>query len=150
VGHRVDGGFALLLWGLDGQRIAAGSDARVGTALYGSGTTFFTLGLGDVLPHTGLGRLLVVLEAGLVTIMFDLRSYGWHLIFSALFFLLSPYPPIRERLRILGVMYWSMPFHSIIRWGTMTPTTTLNAHDDKKQNQGHTESFHGTVLLAVK
>jgi hypothetical protein len=37
----------------------------LGTALYGSGTTFFTLGLGDVLPHTALGRLLVVLEAGM-------------------------------------------------------------------------------------
>jgi len=59
------GGFALLLWGLDAQMVAAGSDASVGTALYGSGTTFFTLGIGDVLPHTALGRLLVVLEAGL-------------------------------------------------------------------------------------
>jgi Ion channel len=59
------GGFALLLWGLDAQLVAAGGDAGLGTALYGSGTTFFTLGLGDVLPHTALGRLLVVLEAGL-------------------------------------------------------------------------------------
>jgi len=59
------GGFALLLWGLDAQLVAAGGDASVGTALYGSGTTFFTLGLGDVLPHTVLGRLLVVLEAGM-------------------------------------------------------------------------------------
>ena len=30
-----------------------------------SGTTFFTLGLGDVAPHTTLARLLVVLEAGM-------------------------------------------------------------------------------------
>jgi len=59
------GGFALLLWGLDAQLVAAGGSASVGIALYGSGTTFFTLGLGDVLPHTGLGRLLVVLEAGM-------------------------------------------------------------------------------------
>src|SRR5215813_12604538 len=59
------GGFALLLWGLGGQLVATGGDAGVGTALYGSGTTFFTLGIGDVLPHTALGRLLVVLEAGL-------------------------------------------------------------------------------------
>src|SRR5215468_8996684 len=50
------GGFALLLWGLDAQLVAAGGGASVGIALYGSGTTFFTLGLGDVLPHTGLGR----------------------------------------------------------------------------------------------
>jgi hypothetical protein len=59
------GGFALLLWGLDAQMAATGGDAGFGTALYGSGTTFFTLGIGDVLPHTALGRLLVVLEAGL-------------------------------------------------------------------------------------
>ena len=59
------GGCALLLWGLDAQLVAIGGDAGVGTALYGSGTTFFTLGIGDVLPHTALGRLLVVLEAGL-------------------------------------------------------------------------------------
>mgnify|MGYP003694647181 CR=1 FL=1 len=59
------GGFALLLWGLGAQLVATGGDAGVGTALYGSGTTFFTLGLGDVLPHTALGRLLVVLEAGM-------------------------------------------------------------------------------------
>ena len=59
------GGFALLLWGLGGQLVATGGDAGVGTALYGSGTTFFTLGIGDVLPHTALGRLVVVLEAGL-------------------------------------------------------------------------------------
>jgi len=59
------GGFALLLWGLDAQIVATGGDAGFGTALYGSGTTFFTLGIGDVLPHTALGRLLVVLEAGI-------------------------------------------------------------------------------------
>src|SRR5499427_5139569 len=59
------GGFALLLWGLGGQLVATGGDASFGTALYGSGATFFTLGTGDVLPHTALGRLVVVLEAGL-------------------------------------------------------------------------------------
>ena len=35
------------------------------TDLYLSGTTFFTLGLGDVSPRTTLARLLVVLEAGM-------------------------------------------------------------------------------------
>jgi hypothetical protein len=34
------------------------------TDLYLSGTTFFTLGLGDVVPRSGLARLLVVAEAG--------------------------------------------------------------------------------------
>jgi hypothetical protein len=33
--------------------------------LYLSGTTFFTLGLGDVLPRTSLARLLVVVESGM-------------------------------------------------------------------------------------
>ena len=32
--------------------------------MYLSGTTFFTLGLGDVVPRSGLARLLVVAEAG--------------------------------------------------------------------------------------
>ncbi len=35
------------------------------TDLYLSGTTFFTLGLGDVSPRTTLARLVVVLEAGM-------------------------------------------------------------------------------------
>jgi hypothetical protein len=34
------------------------------TDLYLSGTTFFTLGLGDVIPRSGLARALVVTEAG--------------------------------------------------------------------------------------
>ena len=59
------GGFALLMWGLGAELVAIGGDASFGTVLYGSGTTFLTLGLGDVLPHTALGRMLVVLEAGI-------------------------------------------------------------------------------------
>jgi len=35
------------------------------TDLYMSGTTFFTLGLGDVAPHGALARLLTVVESGL-------------------------------------------------------------------------------------
>ena len=34
------------------------------TQLYLSGTTFFTLGIGDITPHTPLARLVTVLEAG--------------------------------------------------------------------------------------
>jgi hypothetical protein len=34
------------------------------TDIYLSGTTFFTLGLGDVVPHSGVARFLVVAEAG--------------------------------------------------------------------------------------
>ncbi|MGH9533932.1 MAG: potassium channel family protein [Terriglobales bacterium] len=54
--------FALMLWGFVG---AAGRvEGRFATDLYLSGTTFFTLGLGDVLPSTSLARFLAVLEAG--------------------------------------------------------------------------------------
>ncbi|HEY7059883.1 MAG TPA: potassium channel family protein [Chloroflexota bacterium] len=58
-------GFGLVLWGLGAQMATSTGDTSFGTALYGSGTTFFTLGLGDVVPHTPLGRALVVLEAGM-------------------------------------------------------------------------------------
>jgi ABC-type multidrug transport system fused ATPase/permease subunit len=56
-------GFALLYYSA-----AAGSDpvlATLRTDLYMSGTTFFTLGLGDVTPHTQLERVLAVSESGL-------------------------------------------------------------------------------------
>ena len=49
-------GFGVLIWA-DGQ-------ADFGTDVYLSGTTFFTLGLGDVVPHSGVARVLAVVEAG--------------------------------------------------------------------------------------
>jgi hypothetical protein len=58
-------GFALLLWS-EGSRIAAdGEQARFALDFYLSGTTFFTLGLGDVRPMTGLARATIVVEAGM-------------------------------------------------------------------------------------
>src|SRR5215472_5122548 len=54
--------FAFLHWGL-GTRLNE-SEGEFGVLLYMSGTTFFTLGLGDVVPLNGLGRALVVLEVG--------------------------------------------------------------------------------------
>src|SRR5262250_2920368 len=42
-----------------------GGQPGFATDIYLSGTTFFTLGLGDVVPQTGLARVLVVAEAGL-------------------------------------------------------------------------------------
>ena len=58
-------GFALLHWALGSTTLII--DGRVGffTDFYLSGTTFFTLGMGDVLPHSDVGRLLVVVESGL-------------------------------------------------------------------------------------
>ncbi len=62
-------GFALLYFGLgtpftDALNQHASFLARVRTDIYASGTTLFTLGLGDVTPQTHLTRALVVIEAG--------------------------------------------------------------------------------------
>jgi len=57
-------GFAMLQWGLQ-DRLLGQSVTSFLTYLYLSGTTFFTLGLGDVLPWGRVGRTLVVVEAGL-------------------------------------------------------------------------------------
>jgi hypothetical protein len=58
-------GFTLLQWGLQDRLNVAQRAASFGTYLYLSGTTFFTLGLGDVIPLGTVGRELVVVEAGL-------------------------------------------------------------------------------------
>lgn len=55
-------GFALLHWGLRTNLTAAEGVAGFGTLLYASGTTFFTLGLGDVITRSSLGRALMVVE----------------------------------------------------------------------------------------
>lgn len=63
------GGFALLYFGLHtpftDSAQPASALARFRTCLYVSGTTLFTLGLGDVVPTTHLARALSVLQAGL-------------------------------------------------------------------------------------
>ena len=56
-------GFALLHWSL-GTALSE-RDAGFGTYLYFSGTTFFTLGYGDLVTTGGTGRALSVAEAGL-------------------------------------------------------------------------------------
>src|SRR6266702_6586107 len=58
-------GFGLLLWGLALPLNAPDKAINFFTYLYLSGTTFFTLGLGDVTPLSGLGRVLVVTEVAL-------------------------------------------------------------------------------------
>jgi Ion channel len=58
-------GFGLLLWGLDSPLNAPDKTISFITYLYMSGTTFFTLGLGDVTPLSETARLLVVIEVGL-------------------------------------------------------------------------------------
>ncbi|HEX2714451.1 MAG TPA: potassium channel family protein [Candidatus Acidoferrales bacterium] len=58
-------GFALLQWSAALGSGLAGSAAGFRTALYLSGSTLFTLGLGDVTPQTSLARALAVLESGI-------------------------------------------------------------------------------------
>jgi hypothetical protein len=59
-------GFALLHWSL-GSTISHAENAspNFSTYLYFSGTTFFTLGYGDVVPTGGFGRTLSVIESGI-------------------------------------------------------------------------------------
>jgi hypothetical protein len=57
--------YGLLIWGLGSTLVTTNqTPVGLGTDLYYSGTTFLTLGLGDVLPRTGLMRLIAVLEVG--------------------------------------------------------------------------------------
>ncbi len=57
-------GFGTVHWSLASHPLH-GSTGDLPTDLYFSGTTFFTLGLGDVTPVAGLARLLTVVEAGI-------------------------------------------------------------------------------------
>jgi hypothetical protein len=56
--------FALMQWGLGSRFQSPAGLGGFGAALYYSGTTLFTLGLGDVTPLTAVGRLLTVAEGG--------------------------------------------------------------------------------------
>jgi len=58
-------GFAVMLWGLGSHLASADGVPTFGTNLYMSGTTFFTLGLGDVTPRGTASRAVVVAEAGI-------------------------------------------------------------------------------------
>ena len=55
----------MMHWGLESPLNVAPGSAPFSTYLYMSGTTFFTLGLGDVTPMGAPGRALVVFEAGM-------------------------------------------------------------------------------------
>jgi hypothetical protein len=56
--------FGMMQYGAGSAVNVTGQNTSLYTDLYLSGTTFFTLGLGDVVPRSGLARLLVVSEAG--------------------------------------------------------------------------------------
>lgn len=57
-------GFGLLHWCFETAVQSRLPYRGFWTDIYFSGTTFFTLGLGDVTPHSSVGRLLTILEAG--------------------------------------------------------------------------------------
>lgn len=57
-------GFSLIYYALGNPFVDAAQGPGFLSDLYVSGTTIFTLGLGDVTPHTGWARELVILEAG--------------------------------------------------------------------------------------
>jgi len=58
-------GFGVVHWASGSIIKAPEGTASFGTYLYLSGTTFFTLGLGDVIPIYTFGRGLIALEAGI-------------------------------------------------------------------------------------
>jgi hypothetical protein len=58
-------GFALVNWGAGEQLITAGGEDNFFEYVYMSGTTFFTLGYGDVTPTGYVGRVMAMGEAGL-------------------------------------------------------------------------------------
>ncbi len=58
-------GYALLYWAPGNAIRTPEGTVTFGACLYFSGTTFFTLGLGDVVPRTETARMLIVLEAGM-------------------------------------------------------------------------------------
>jgi hypothetical protein len=58
-------GFAMLHWGLSSTLLDSnGQEIGFGGALYMSGSTLFTLGMGDITPHSTPARALTVAEAG--------------------------------------------------------------------------------------
>src|SRR5262249_32858402 len=59
-------GFAALHWSMGSQLVTAtGRPAQFGDDLYMSGTTLFTLGIGDVHPSSRIARILTVAESGI-------------------------------------------------------------------------------------
>jgi hypothetical protein len=57
-------GFAMVQWGVGLHLIVPRGSGGFWTDLYMSGTTLFTLGIGDVTPNGTLARALTVVEAG--------------------------------------------------------------------------------------
>lgn len=58
-------GFGLLYWSLGDALAARDGAVTFASCVYFSGTSFFTLGLGDIAPHTLLAKAFTVAEAGM-------------------------------------------------------------------------------------
>jgi Ion channel len=58
-------GFALLQYGAGEHLQLSNEPVNFGRVIYLSGSTFFTLGYGDIIPTSTLARVLAVLEAGM-------------------------------------------------------------------------------------
>jgi Ion channel len=58
-------GFATMQWSIGSHLLGPSGITGLAADLYMSGTTFFTLGLGDVVPMSTAARFLTVIEAGL-------------------------------------------------------------------------------------
>jgi Ion channel len=58
-------GFALLQYGAGEHIMLANEPVTFGRVIYLSGSTFFTLGYGDIIPTSEFARVLAVLEAGM-------------------------------------------------------------------------------------
>lgn len=58
-------GFALLYWASDALSHTPEGNYGFLRDLYQSGTTFFTLGLGDVVPRNAMARIFTVIESGM-------------------------------------------------------------------------------------
>ncbi len=58
-------GFALLQYGAGEHVMLSNEPVTFGRTIYFSGSTFFTLGYGDVVPTSTFARVLAVLEAGM-------------------------------------------------------------------------------------
>src|SRR6059036_3639198 len=57
--------FGMLQWAAGSALAMVGAGPGFGADVYMSGTTFFTLGLGDVVPRTPVAKTLTVIEAGM-------------------------------------------------------------------------------------
>lgn len=57
-------GFGMLQWALGSALTSPRGRVGFGSDLYMSGTTFFTLGLGDIVPQSAAARIVTVIESG--------------------------------------------------------------------------------------